>query len=295
MSEIYCTSAYAKLNLFMHILGVYDDGYHEVESAVVFLEFADQLTIKLIDANDHSVTVVDHLGHVIPINLENNLVYKALCLFCERFAIQDRFQIMLEKKIPIGAGLGGGSADAGAVLRYLVSKYVGSINITKHDIVTIATNLGADVLMCFYSKSCFMYGKGYDLSSFSPPKLPIIVIYHANTVSTTAVYRALNLTEYDKSIKFLFDEHSFALEDIKNLLRFTHNILLPIALNYDPQIQVLLDQLKSTNPWSFGMSGSGGACFAIYNNYQEASVAYQLLRNNANLSHAHLHLTSSVV
>ncbi len=255
--------ARAKLNLCLHVTGKRADGYHLLDSLVVFPNVADRITIE--DADKLSITVVGPFAMSAG-NGDDNLVIQAARL------MHDKAAFLLEKNLPVGAGIGGGSADAAAVIR-LLSKRLGR---PLPDANTLA-ELGADVPVCVLSRPQRMQGIGEILSDI--PALPEMWCVLANAgpvVPTPAVFKALE-TPDGTALPPLPD--SFAtLDDVTGYLSETRNDLEPPARRLSPRIDEVLSGLSDTGAALVRMSGSGGTCFALYATKTAALTAADTLR-----------------
>ena len=169
---MFSSLAFAKINLLLKVTGRRNDGYHILDSLVAFCEFGDRLEISLNDAQDEIITE-GPFGKEIG---DNNIIIKTLEKFRETTRWERPVRIRLEKEIPIGAGLGGGSSDAATTLR-LLSQIPNSPPLTHKELFNMALELGADVPVCLHGKTTRMQGIGERLSLLQPlPKLPIVLV-----------------------------------------------------------------------------------------------------------------------
>jgi 4-diphosphocytidyl-2-C-methyl-D-erythritol kinase len=247
----------AKINLTLHVTGQRDDGYHLLDSLVVFADFGDHLTFT--PAAQTSLTVIGPFAEGVPTDSRNSVLQAAdLASACHR--------ITLEKNLPHGAGIGGGSADAAAVLRHF--------NVTGN-----AENLGADVPVCLRSTAQRMQGIGDILTPL--PNLPAVAAVLVNPrvhVSTPQIFKALTQKSHAPMPDVL---PSFAgARALIDWLAQTRNDLQPPACALAPPISDALDVLNKISPLA-RMSGSGATCFALFETRAEAD------RTAATLAESH--------
>ncbi len=253
-------AAPAKINLTLRIGARRHDGLHEVASLVVFADLADELEITPGDGLEVSGLCAAN----VPLG-EANLAVKAL-----RF-LDRRAHIRLEKNVPPAAGLGGGSADAAAVLRALG----GSGDLLK---------LGADVPACFVCRPVWMSGAGEKLKRLSAlPPLWCVLICPAVHISTADMFAHWDEASGDR-VNDISDEIRKDFSHAEDLFSFCachRNDFEPLALERAPDVRRVLDLLRATRPAVAGMSGSGPACFGLYASAVEAHRAESALRQDS--------------
>ncbi len=256
-------SARAKLNLFLHAGPRAEDGYHAIASLAVFLDLADRLQVTRVSKGvslDISGPFADAAG-----NGEGNLVMRAVRAFGA-----DGLGIKLEKNIPVGGGLGGGSADAAAILRALQSLFPGRH--TGDELARIALSLGADVPMCLLSQPVFAEGRGERLSPAPGlPPLHLLLVNPRVHVATAEVFGALKHRSgaHVPSHPARFE----SAEALATWLLRTRNDLEEPACTIAPVIGDVLAALRTRNPLHVAMSGSGATCFAIFADEREVTLA----------------------
>jgi 4-diphosphocytidyl-2-C-methyl-D-erythritol kinase len=244
----------AKINLTLHVTGQRIDGYHLLDSLVVFADVGDKL--RFTPNNALSINVTGPFAQGVP-NDARNLVWQA----AERAGWTGH--IDLEKNLPHGAGIGGGSSDTAAVLRALGG--------AEH-----AATLGADVPVCLNPQAQRMRGIGEQLNSL--PDLPPLWAVLANpneAVPTPPVFQALsqknNAPMADSLPRFT------SAQALARWLQETRNDLQAPAITVAPIIENVLAVLSQTNPLFARMSGSGATCFALYETQGTAQTAAQRL------------------
>ena len=258
---MFSSLAFAKINLLLKVTGRRNDGYHLLDSLVGFCEFGDRLEISLNEAQDEVITE-GTFGKEIK---DNNIIRKTLEKFRETTRWERPVRIRLEKEIPIGAGLGGGSSDAATTLR-LLSQIPNSPPLTRKELFNIALELGADVPVCLHGKTTRMQGIGERLSLLQPlPKLPIVLVNPNFRLETKDVFGAFR-GNYSEPIDSYLLEKSWSQKKLEDLLKSKQqNDLYDAAVSLVPQISQVLTLLRELpGVIGVGMSGSGATCFAIF-------------------------------
>lgn len=254
-------TARAKVNLALHVVGRRADGYHLLDSVVLFADIFDRLRFSRADKNSLHITGPLAAG----LDTSDNLVLRAQTAMAQAFGklIPD-IAITLDKYIPTAAGLGGGSADAAATLRALCR--LAGLDPFSRAVQEIALSLGADVPVCLYSRACRIGGVGERIEPlFGFAALNVVLANAKVPVSTADVFAALNLVPGEPGyppIEFPFE---FAN---------SRNDLTPPATTLVPAINDVLNALRSAPDVKFvRMSGSGGTCFALFENHAAAATA----------------------
>jgi len=247
-------TAPAKINLSLRVLGKRADGYHELESNVVFSEYGDLVAVS--QADDLSIEIVgEFTSQLAGEPPENNLVWKTAIALQKRSGAKLGAHITLTKNLPIGSGIGGGSADAAATLRALVKLW--NIDISEDELYKIGLKLGADVPVCLYGKPATMRGVGEDITPATTPAQKYMVLLNPLIhLSTAEVFSAFT------------GEKSSCTNDLQ-----------PAAIKKLPIIAELINAIKSTKNCKFAqMSGSGATCFGLYESEQDAKNAANQLK-----------------
>ena len=274
---MFSSLAFAKINLLLKVTGRRNDGYHLLDSLVGFCEFGDRLEISLNAAQDEIITA-GTFGREID---ENNIIKKTLEKFRETTNWEQPVRIRLEKEIPIGAGLGGGSSDAATTLR-LLSQIPNSPPLTRKELFNMALELGADVPVCLHRKTTRMQGIGEKLALLPPlPELPILLVNPNCRLETKNVFGAFR-GNYSEPIDSYLFEKSWSQETLEDLLRSKQqNDLYDAAVSLVPQISKVLTLLRELpGVIGVGMSGSGATCFAIFKQSKPAKMNEALERLN---------------
>lgn len=250
-------NAPAKVNLYLHITGKTANGYHTLDSLVTFANTGDELEVTQSDRI--SLSVSGEYAASLPEG--ENLVTKAATILQRRFHIKEGAAIALQKNLPVGAGIGGGSADAAATLKLLARLW--KINVEPHDIQEIALSLGADVPACLQSTSLYMSGIGEVIEP--APKLPGMFILLASTgkpLLTRDVFAGYN-GSFSQAASH--PRHFDSGEDLIRFLEGTRNDLQDAAIALMPEISTVLQTLAAEKDCMLSrMSGSGSTCFGLF-------------------------------
>jgi 4-diphosphocytidyl-2-C-methyl-D-erythritol kinase len=271
----------AKVNLTLRVVGRRVDGYHELESVVAFADCADRLTLT--PGSKLNLRTTGPLAQACG-ETSDNLVFKAAQLLDERVPDLRLGEFILDKVLPVAAGIGGGSADAAAALRLLAQ--VNGLAIDDSRLIEVAKLTGADVPVCLASRACVMTGVGETLLPLSLPKLPCVMVNPRIPVATKDVFGALGLRNGELLVgasdviqAVAWPEDGASVEDWVEVLAAGSNDLEAPAIRVQPVIGKVLSSLSATNgAWLARMSGSGATCFAIFENTAEAQRAAQKIQ-----------------
>ena len=261
MNKYYSIIAPAKLNLNLFIKGKNKNGYHLLESDICFLELTDKIYIKKSNKDLFNQSKTPNNFNIDP---NDNLIFKAINQFRILTKWNIKFEVYLDKKIPIGAGLGGGSADAASTLILLRNLYNKEHNIKKIDVSTlykIGIDLGSDVPACLHSKDLRLGGYGNKITRTKViNNYYFLLINPKINLSTREVFQ-----QYDA-----FNSNESNIPDLRFGNINIHNSLLSSAIDLAPQISSVLSHLqKSKTITAYGMTGSGSTCFGIFKNINE--------------------------
>lgn len=255
----------AKINLFLHITGRRDDGYHTLQSLLTFADVGDEL--EFIAADDFSLTVQGPFAEGLSAG-PDNLVCKAAQQLAAAYHVPLRGRIVLTKNLPVAAGIGGGSSDAAAALKGLMKLW--DVQPPLQELLLIAQKLGADVPACLVARSVFAERTGEHLTPAAAPHLHLVLANPGIATPTAAVFR--NLSGFSRPED---RQPLYTLEDI----RLRHNDLTAPAEQVTPAIiDVLVALGKTEGCLLHRLSGSGATCFGVYGSAVQAQAAAQALR-----------------
>lgn len=254
----------AKVNLYLRVLCRRPDGYHDLQSLVDVISLYDTMHIE--DAAGDEI-VVDDDRSVLPWG-EGNTVYRAVRMLREAAGVKKGVRVFIEKRIPIGSGLGGPSSNAATVLRELSARW--GLGLSIEDLSDIGSRVGADVPLFLHGRPCIMEGIGDVITPVHLPLMWYVIVYPNVSISTKAVYQGLKivLTKKQNDIKLM---ENFSTP--KHIAGILENDLESVALTLCPQIQGIKDVLKGTKALGSLMSGSGSSVFAVFENEQDATQA----------------------
>jgi len=260
-------TARAKVNLWLNVVGRRDDGYHLLHSLVAFADLGD--TLEIAPAEDFSL-VIDGLGAAALSADPDNLVLKAARLLAAETGVRAGAAFRLTKRIPMAAGLGGGSADAAAALRGLVRLW--RLDLPSARLSDLAARLGADVPMCLHQLPCIASGVGEKLDPAPPlPGCGLLLVNAGVPLSTPEVFAARH---GDFSPVRPVDRPWTDLAGLAAALAARGNDLTDAAVARLPVVGEVLAALRRTSGVRYAaMSGSGATCFALYDAVADAKRA----------------------
>ncbi len=252
-------TAWAKINLTLHITGRRADGYHELDSLIVFAGVGD--TIEIAPGPDISLALEGPFAAALVSGPSDNLVLKAARALAERFDVSTGARLRLVKELPVAAGLGGGSADAAAALRGLVAFW--GIEAPEPELQALALALGADVPVCLAGRPSFVAGIGERV--VPAPALPpawLVLVNPGLPLSTAAVFAA---RKGEFSAPARWREPISDLRALAARLLACRNDLETPAQAMVPEIREAMATLRDTAGCMLArMSGSGATCFGLY-------------------------------
>lgn len=267
----------AKVNLALHVLGRRPDGFHDLESLIAFADVGDCLA--LYDSDAERLEVAGPFAAALTGSCReiDNLVMRAAAAFRAAFGGRVR-HVRLEKRLPVAAGIGGGSADAAAVLRLLAAEAG-----LAHDdarVVALARELGSDVPACLVRRPCLVTGTGdtvVPLTGFAA--VPVVVVNAGTAVATAQVFRRWSDHNAQSVPRPLDPGAVEAARDAPELARAltgSQNMLQPAAVAIAPEIGRVLARLEAAVGCVLArMSGSGGSCFGLFAERAQATAAAQ--------------------
>ncbi|MBE7026348.1 MAG: 4-(cytidine 5'-diphospho)-2-C-methyl-D-erythritol kinase [Ruminococcaceae bacterium] len=266
-------NSHAKINLSLDVIGKRDDGYHEVLMIMLSCGLCDSITLTRIDSG---IELSSNLSF-LPCN-EKNLAYKAAQSFFEYTGINGGVKIELSKRIPVGAGLAGGSGNGAAVLCGLNMLY--ETKLTEDELCSIGSTLGADVPYCIHAKTMLASGIGEKLTLLDDfPKTPIVIIKPPFGVSTPTVYKQIDEApiQTHPDTQLLID--AIKKGDVKTVAQNMVNVMEEVTVKMHPIIGDIKTELLKSGALGVLMSGSGPSVFAFFDSYDAAKKAAQPFKN----------------
>ena len=265
----------AKINLTLDVIGKREDGYHEVEMIMTMIDLADRISFEEIETD---VIMLESNTGVVP-NDERNLIYKAALLLKVKYDIKLGVKIYLDKKIPIAAGLAGGSSDAAATLRGLNRLW--NLKLSEKELMTIGEEIGSDVPFCVSGGTALARGRGEKITKIkSLPPGWVVVAKLPISVSTSEVYGALKWQEIEEHPKTNEVLSAIENQDFYVITKLLHNVLEDVTFKLYPPVKHLKEQMQQFGGDGDGvlMSGSGPTVFAITNKESKVNRIYNALR-----------------
>lgn len=259
-------SAPAKVNLNLRVTGQRDDGYHLLESTVIFTAFGDRLIVQPAIGRD-SLEVTGPFAPLLD-GEADNICLRAVRGYRAAGGAVEPLAMTLEKNIPVGAGLGGGSSDAAAMLRCLDQRATRRLDPAA--LAGLATGLGADVPVCLADIASHMAGIGDILQPVTPPPHGHIVLaWPGVMLSTPEVFRAFAESRAGVAAG-AFDPSGMTAQQIAG----TGNDLAEAAQRLCPDIRLMIDTLQACpGILAAQMTGSGSACFGLFAEAPQAAAA----------------------
>ena len=251
----------AKLNLFLHVTGRRDDGYHTLESLLVPIDRGDHVTLT-----ERSDSAVVRVRGAVEVAASDDIAVRAARLVQRNCGIERGVGIDIDKRIPVGGGLGGGSSDAATVLLGLNRMW--QLGLSRRALMAMGLELGADVPFCIFGEPAFARGIGEALEAVSLPPTWFLVLVPPVRVATAAIFAAPELTRNGASAKMAVFSEGYGRNDLQ-----------AVAASRFPEIAACLDALSRETGGAapIGMSGSGSCVFAAFSTEAAALQALSLM------------------
>lgn len=277
MEEI-SLQAYAKINLGLDVLRKREDGYHEVKMIMQSISLSD--TLRLQKLSDDTIRLQgdgEAVDADVPLD-ETNLVYKAIHLLKEEFQIKEGINATLSKRIPVAAGMAGGSTDAAAAFKGMNQLF--SLGLSEQELCERAVKLGADIPYCIMGGTALSEGIGEKLTPL--PKLPdcwILIAKPPINVSTGFVYGNLKVQELnshpdiDGMVQAIYDKN------LSGVVERLGNVLETVTIPAYPIITEIKELMVKHGAEASLMSGSGPTVFGIFINEESAAQAGEVIRS----------------
>lgn len=265
----------AKINLFLHVTGKRDDGYHLLDSLVVFANVGD--TLRIVPADGLSLKLEGPAAGSLQAE-SNNIVLRAAHALAGWAGIVPQAAITLIKRLPVSSGIGGGSTDGAATLRGLIKLW--NITIGEDELMRLGLTLGADVPVCLRACSTRVTGIGEILEDVPPlPTVWLVLVNPGVAVSTPAVFKR-RTGIFSPSAPF--GHVPVDVDDLAHMLSHRHNDLMPPAITLAPVIDDVLAALAECPGCMLArMSGSGATCFGLFPDQAGAEQAAQAIARPA--------------
>lgn len=266
----------AKINLGLDILYKRDDDYHEVKMVMASIDLADKVSLRPLDTNE---ILVETDCSFLPLD-ERNHVYQAAKLLKETYQIEKGVHIKIDKKIPVAAGLAGGSSDAAATLRGLNQLW--DLNLTNDILAEIGEKIGSDVPYCVEGGTKLATGRGECLACL--PEVPpcwVIVVKPPVSVSTWKIFTDLAVEELNHPDMEAL-ERALANGDYQSMIKHMGNSLEKATIEKYPVVEQIKTKMLNFGADAAVMSGSGPTVFALCDKYSRAQRVYNGVKGFCN-------------
>lgn len=262
----------AKLNLYLHVTGRRDDGYHFLDSLVAFADIADRVAVTA--APQLSLAIEGPFASGLAVNDASNLVRRAAMVLAQRLGRAPDVALTLEKNLPIASGIGGGSSDGAATLKALAALW----QITDDKLLEeVGAGLGADVPVCLAARTSWLGGIGERVEPAPAlPPAPLVLVNPNIALPTPGVFKARR-GPFSDAARFTAAPRD--IQALVALLAERRNDLTAAAIEQVPVIATVLERLKAADGALLArMSGSGATCFAFFSTAAKAEAAAENLR-----------------
>lgn len=271
MNEILISNP-AKINLYLDVLGKRPDGYHELQMIMQRISLYDDIYVS---KTNSGIEVTCDKAH-IPTG-EKNIAYKAAKVFKDKFGIKEGVRVHIKKMIPDGAGLGGGSADASAVL--MAMNEIFDVHLKKKDLIDIGRMVGADVPFGLFNGTALAEGIGENLTGVKINTRPYVVLVKPEfSISTASVYSRYMVNKRPE--QYCVEGMIKALEngDVNEIGKNLYNSLETVSCKDFPEIDDIKRKLIELGAKGSLMSGSGSAVFGIFDDKELADKSFSLFK-----------------
>jgi len=241
----------AKLNLMLHITSQRDDGYHNLQTAFQFIDLNDTLTFNKTGSNIRRISGNEQVAE------QDDLIIKAAKLLQQHCSTSQGVNISIQKNIPMGGGLGGGSSNAATTLMAL--NYLWDLQLNSNELQQIGLQLGADIPIFIFGQNAWAEGVGEELKAIKLPKSWFLIIHPQVFVSTEQIFSSKHLTR---------DCHPITIRAF--LEGSGRNVCEPVACELYPEIQNAIDWLNQFSPAR--MTGTGACIFANFDSAEKANI-----------------------
>lgn len=264
----------AKINLALDVLGKREDGYHEVRMIMQTIDLYDKMEFKLIPNG-----IVIHCNHKWVPRDQRNIVYKVAKFLQEEYNIQQGVEIKIHKKIPVSAGLAGGSANGAGTLKVLNELW--DLHLPLKTLMNHGEKIGADIPFCLLGGTALAEGIGEILHPLPPlPPTWLVLVKPPIYVSTAWAYRNLELNEEKQDSKIDKMIQEIKTEDMERILPHLYNVLESITIFAHPEISTIKNRLKQLGAKGVLMSGSGPTVFGICKDRESAQNIYTKMKRD---------------
>ena len=282
MDYIYL-KARAKINAALDVLGKREDGYHELRMIMQSVNLCDNIFIKKLKTD--CIELTSNMSW-LPVD-ERNLMYKAAALMKERYGIKEGIHMELTKKIPVAAGLAGGSSDCAAVLVGI--NRIFSLGLTQNELLSIGKELGADVPYCIMRGTVLAEGIGEKLTRLPPfPNCFVLLCKPNINISTATIFKSLDLSKIQNHPNIDKMIEDIKKQDLKAVSEGMCNVLEEVTIPICPKIADIKAKMLEYGAIGSMMSGSGPTVFGFYPDYESGLAALKEIRKNFHVREIYL-------
>ncbi|WP_210611390.1 4-(cytidine 5'-diphospho)-2-C-methyl-D-erythritol kinase [Priestia flexa] len=262
----------AKINLSLDVLHKRTDGYHEVKMVMTTIDLADR--IELSEREDGRIVIYSH-NRFVPDD-QRNLAYQAAQLLKKRYKVDKGVNILIDKQIPVAAGLAGGSSDAAATLRGLNQLW--DLSLSLDTLAELGAEIGSDVSFCVYGGTALATGRGEVIKHIeAPPNCWVILAKPEIGVSTADVYRNLKVQNVSHpNVEGMIK--AIDTGDYEKMCQSVGNVLEEVTLKMHPEVSLIKEQMKRFGADAVLMSGSGPTVFGLVQHDSRMHRIYNGLR-----------------
>ncbi len=269
--------AKSKINISLNLIGKKENNFHQILSFICFSNLSDQLILRKSDFFDYEIH-----SSFEKITFKDDLIFKTIETLKKYLRLTDLppFKLILKKNIPLGSGLGGGSADSAALIRIL-NNFL-NLKLSKIDMINIGAEIGSDIPACIISKPLIAYGRGEKILELDYNNVyNLLIIYPSINISTKEIFNLINIRDFkDKNLletKNWIEKNS-GINSFDFFRKFS-NDLQNVVINKYPIISDILNSLNKKNAIFAAMTGSGSACFGIFDEKEIDLAANYFERN----------------
>ena len=275
--------AYAKVNLGIDVIGKRPDGYHEVRMIMQTVKLYDRITME---KNDSGNIILSTNLPYLPVN-EKNLVYRAIDMIRNAYGITDGVTASIVKRIPVAAGMAGGSSDAAAA--FVGMNQLFHLGITQQELMDYGVKLGADIPYCIMRGTALSEGIGEILTPLPPiPNCWFLIVKPTFSMSTKFVYENLHLDEIAVHPDIDGMKEALYQRDLIGVTDRMENVLEQVTKKHYPAIGEIKDIMKKEGALNALMSGSGSTVFGIFKSKETAEKAAAACHEHPSVKQTHI-------
>jgi 4-diphosphocytidyl-2-C-methyl-D-erythritol kinase len=265
----------AKVNLHLAVKNRRPDGFHDIDSVFLAVNFGDTLYFDAIEGKNTVEIAMEGLNP--PLLQEKNIIFRAVSLFREKTGFSQGLKITVEKRIPIGGGLGGGSSDAATTL--LALNKIADSPCRRENLLEMATFLGSDVPFFIYETPAAMVtGRGERILPIDAPMLFLVLVSPGFSSDTSAAYKLLDESRISMQQNYVSEILKEGIFDEKVFSHFTNDFLNVFPEPEKSVYKEIIAKLRELGALYANLSGSGSACFGVFADREQARKAADALR-----------------